>query len=77
MELYTVVFVGYPNWWGTIPMPIAAFLSEYDFSGKTIVRFARTREASWAKCYGYNQALPQSTFWMVLQSVVRRKKCAE
>ncbi|MDR0706178.1 MAG: hypothetical protein LBF88_14485, partial [Planctomycetaceae bacterium] len=23
---YDVIFVGYPNWWGTIPMPISSFL---------------------------------------------------
>lgn len=45
MESYNVVFVGYPNWWGTIPMPVATFLSEYDFSGKTIVPFC-TNEGS-------------------------------
>lgn len=45
MESYNVVFVGYPDWWGTIPMPVATFLSEYDFSGKTIVPFC-THEGS-------------------------------
>jgi len=45
MESYVVVFVGYPNWWGTIPMPVAAFLSECDFSGKTIIPFC-TNEGS-------------------------------
>ncbi len=45
IESYDVVFVGYPNWWGTIPMPVATFLSEYDFSGKTIVPFC-THEGS-------------------------------
>jgi flavodoxin len=45
MESYNVVFVGYPIWWGTIPMPVATFLSEYDFSGKTIVPFC-THEGS-------------------------------
>lgn len=30
----------YPNWWASIPMPIASFLEEYDFSGKTIIPFA-------------------------------------
>ncbi len=29
----------YPNWWASIPMPIATFLEEYDFAGKTIVPF--------------------------------------
>jgi len=45
MELYNVIFVGYPNWCDTIPMPVATFLSEYDFSGKTVVPFC-TNEGS-------------------------------
>jgi flavodoxin len=45
MESHDVVFVGYPNWWGTIPRPLVTFLSEYDFSGKTIVPFC-THEGS-------------------------------
>ena len=39
MEQYDVIFLGYPNWWASIPMPVASFLEEYDFSGKTIVPF--------------------------------------
>mgnify|MGYP001768474934 CR=1 FL=1 len=39
MKQYDVIFLGYPNWWATIPMPVAAFLEEYDFSGKTLVPF--------------------------------------
>lgn len=39
VEPYSVVFVGSPNWWGTIAPPIASFLSEYDFSGKVIAPF--------------------------------------
>ncbi len=36
---YDVVFVGYPIWWGTIPAPVRTFLSEYDFSAKTLAPF--------------------------------------
>ena len=39
MEEYDVILLGYPNWWASIPMPIASFLEEYDFSGKTIIPF--------------------------------------
>lgn len=39
MEQYDVILLGYPNWWASIPMPIASFLEEYDFTGKTIVPF--------------------------------------
>ena len=38
-ETYPLVFVGYPNWWSTVPRPVAAFLSGYDFSGKTVAPF--------------------------------------
>ncbi len=36
---YDVIMLGYPNWWASIPMPIATFLESYDFSGKTILPF--------------------------------------
>jgi flavodoxin len=36
---YDVIILGYPNWWASIPMPVASFLEEYDFSGKTIIPF--------------------------------------
>ena len=39
MEKYDVIFLGYPNWWGTIPMAMFTFLEQYDLSGKTIVPF--------------------------------------
>lgn len=40
MNQYDTIFVGYPNWWGTMPMPLFTFLSEYDFSGKRIIPFS-------------------------------------
>ncbi|AKN30049.1 flavodoxin [Clostridium carboxidivorans P7] len=39
IEVYDTVFVGSPNWWSTIAPPIATFLSDHDWSGKTIVPF--------------------------------------
>ncbi len=36
---YDTILIGYPNWWASIPMPIASFLEGYDFSGKTIIPF--------------------------------------
>jgi len=45
MASYNVIFLGYPNWWGTMPMPVFTFLEEYDLSGKTIVPFC-THEGS-------------------------------
>lgn len=45
MASYDVIFLGYPNWWGTMPMPVFTFLEEYDLAGKTIVPFC-THEGS-------------------------------
>lgn len=45
MEDYDVIFLGYPNWWGDMPMAVYTFLESYDFSGKTIVPFC-THEGS-------------------------------
>lgn len=39
MDEYDIVMIGYPNWWASIPMPVASFLEEYDFSGKRILPF--------------------------------------
>ncbi|WP_062376959.1 flavodoxin [Treponema endosymbiont of Eucomonympha sp.] len=37
MGAYDTIYLCYPNWCGTIPMAVATFLEEYDFSGKTII----------------------------------------
>lgn len=39
IDEYDTIFLGYPNWWGDMPMPIYTFLDEYDLSGKTIAPF--------------------------------------
>ncbi|MDR2842085.1 MAG: flavodoxin [Spirochaetaceae bacterium] len=39
MDSYNVIFLGYPNWWGTIPMALFTFLESYNFEGKTIIPF--------------------------------------
>ena len=38
-EAYDTIFIGYPNWWGDMPMILYTFLEQYDFSGKTLVPF--------------------------------------
>lgn len=39
LDRYDTVFLGFPNWWGDMPMAVYSFLDEYDLSGKTIVPF--------------------------------------
>ena len=45
MADYSLIYLGYPNWWGTMPMAVFTFLEEYDFAGKTIIPFC-THEGS-------------------------------
>jgi len=45
MVEFGMIYLGYPNWFGTIPMAVCTFLEEYDFSGKTIAPFC-THEGS-------------------------------
>lgn len=45
MDDYDVIFVGYPIWWYTLPMPIYTFFDKYDFDDKIIVPF-NTHEGS-------------------------------
>ena len=45
MDSYDVIYIGYPNWWGTMPMAVFTFLEAYDFSGKNIAPYC-THEGS-------------------------------
>ena len=45
MDQYDTVFIGYPIWWGDLPMVVYTFLESYDFSGKTVIPFC-THEGS-------------------------------
>ena len=38
-ESYDIIIVGSPIWCGTIAPPVATFLSNHDFSGKTVLPF--------------------------------------
>ena len=42
---YDTIILGYPNWWGTMPMVCYTFLESYDFTGKRIIPFC-TNEGS-------------------------------
>ena len=42
---YDTVFLGYPNWWGTFPMPVATALEALDLAGRRICPFC-TNEGS-------------------------------
>lgn len=45
LEGYDTIFIGYPNWWNTMPMCMFTVLDAFDWTGKKIVPFC-TNEGS-------------------------------
>lgn len=45
LALYEVIYLGYPNYWGTLPMPVFTFLEKYNMDGTVIKPFC-THEGS-------------------------------
>ena len=45
LDAYDEIYLGYPNYWGTMPMAVYTFLEHYDCTGKTIHPFC-THEGS-------------------------------
>lgn len=45
IDEYDTIYLGFPDYWGTMPMAVFTFLERYDFSGKTIRPFC-THEGS-------------------------------
>lgn len=62
-DSYDAIFIGYPNWWGTIPMAVFTFFEQYNFNGKTIIPFS-THEGSYFgdSLYDLKALNPKSTF---------------
>ena len=62
MDEYDVIYLGYPIWWGDMPMPLFTFIEHYNLEDKTIYPFA-THEGSGmgGSETSLKQALPKST----------------
>jgi flavodoxin len=39
VQNYDIIFLGYPNWYADLPMPLYSFLEQNNFAGKTIILF--------------------------------------
>ena len=49
LDAYDEIYLGYPNYWGTMPMAVYTFLENYDFSGKKITLFATSGGSGFGK----------------------------
>ena len=36
---FDIIFLGYPNWWGDMPMPVYTFIESQNWNGKTVIPF--------------------------------------
>lgn len=45
ISAYDTIYIGFPNWWGTLPMPMWTQLEQLDFNGKVVKPFV-THEGS-------------------------------
>ena len=45
IDEYETIYVGYPNWWGEMPMILYTFFEDYDLSNKTITLFCTSGES--------------------------------
>ncbi|MDE7194363.1 MAG: flavodoxin [Oscillospiraceae bacterium] len=62
IKKYDIVFIGYPNWWNNMPMPVFTFLDEYDFSEKTVIPFTSYGNGVWGKSINsLKETLPDAT----------------
>lgn len=75
MEQYDIVFLGYPIWWGDMPMAVYTFMESYDFSNKVVIPF-NTHEGSGESgtYYSIQSALPNA---QVLDGMAIQGKTAQ
>lgn len=59
---YDTIFLGFPNWWGDMPMAVYTFLDEVDLSGKTVIPFVTSGGSGFSNTISTIQQMePQAT----------------
>ena len=62
-EQYDTIFLGYPIWYGGLPMIMYTFLEQYDMSGKTVIPFSTHGGSGWGSTLSeLNTLCPNSEF---------------
>lgn len=74
MEQYDIVFLGYPIWWGDMPMAIYTFIESYDWSDKVVIPFC-THEGSGLS--GTDSNIKDATGAQVLTAIDMRRTTAQ
>ncbi len=62
LDGYDVIYLGFPNYWNTMPMAVFTFLEHFDFAGKTIKPFCTHEGSGMGKSVSDIKALcPEAT----------------
>ena len=62
LDSYDTIFLGFPNWWGDMPMAVYTFLDEVDFTGKTVIPFVTSGGSGFSNTISTIQQMePQAT----------------
>ena len=62
LDSYDTIFLGFPNWWGDMPMAVYSFLDEVDLSGKTVIPFVTSGGSGFSNTISTIQQMePQAT----------------
>lgn len=62
LDSYDTIFLGFPNWWGDMPMAVYTFLDEVDLSGKTVIPFVTSGGSGFSNSISTIQQMePQAT----------------
>lgn len=62
LDSYDTIFLGFPNWWGDMPMAVYTFLDEVDLSGKTVIPFVTSGGSGFSNTISTIQQMePQAT----------------
>ena len=63
-DTYENIFVGYPNWWGDLPMPVYSFFDEYDFPARRLFPLTPTAAAAFLVQFPQSKNLSQTPrYW--------------
>ena len=58
-EDYDTVFLGYPNWWNTLPMPVVSFVEHFGWMGKRVIPFNTSEGSGLGKSVAWLRELCQ------------------
>ena len=62
LDSYDTIFLGFPNWWGDMPVAVYTFLDEVDLSGKTVIPFVTSGGSGFSNTISTIQQMePQAT----------------